>query len=284
MDTGPPTALAIRSSWRFYRDALALWLARQADLRLAGKVGTDEDLLDLCRLRPPDVVLFDADGASLGALHELRARFPEVGVVVLCERPCDADVHGAARVPYSQGLRTLLKVIRQEADEVRAAGGRVAPGPDELTDEEWEVITLLAAGHPVHRIAELLAVAPGVIESAKRRIFHKLRVLGQNQAVARATALGLVEPADLPATASPGSPPLALTPRETDILRSIAMGHTVRQTARLLDIAAKTVENTQARLFLKLGARNRAGAIAAAHVLGLLDSDPLPAGRTHPQG
>jgi two-component system nitrate/nitrite response regulator NarL len=31
------------------------------------------------------------------------------------------------------------------------------------------------------------------------------------------------------------------------------------------------VENTQARLFRKLGARNRAGALATAHALGLLE-------------
>jgi NADH-quinone oxidoreductase subunit M len=69
-----------------------------------------------------------------------------------------------------------------------------------------------------------------------------------------------------------------LTARERDILTSIADGHTVRQTARALGIAAKTVENTQARLFRKLGARNRPGALAAAHALGLLDL--IPAART----
>ncbi|HEV2784161.1 MAG TPA: LuxR C-terminal-related transcriptional regulator [Actinophytocola sp.] len=75
---------------------------------------------------------------------------------------------------------------------------------------------------------------------------------------------------------SPGLP--ELTSRECDILRSIANGHTVRLTARALGIAEKTVENTQARLFRKLGARNRPGALAAAHALGLLDL--IPAART----
>ncbi len=65
-----------------------------------------------------------------------------------------------------------------------------------------------------------------------------------------------------------------LTAREGDILRSIAKGHTVRLTARALGIAEKTVENTQARLFRKLGAHNRSGALAAAYTLGLLDSIP----------
>jgi DNA-binding CsgD family transcriptional regulator len=62
-----------------------------------------------------------------------------------------------------------------------------------------------------------------------------------------------------------------LTPRERDILGSIARGHTIRQTARALGIAAKTVENTQARLFRKLGARNRAETLTIARDVGLLD-------------
>jgi DNA-binding NarL/FixJ family response regulator len=68
----------------------------------------------------------------------------------------------------------------------------------------------------------------------------------------------------------------SLTMREADILGSIALGHTVRQTARSLGIAIKTVENTQARLFRKLGAHNRSGALTIAHRLGLVD----PAERT----
>jgi two-component system nitrate/nitrite response regulator NarL len=61
-----------------------------------------------------------------------------------------------------------------------------------------------------------------------------------------------------------------LTARESDILRSLARGHTIRQTARTLGIAAKTVENVQTRLFRKLGVRNRSGALAVADAYGLL--------------
>ena len=75
----------------------------------------------------------------------------------------------------------------------------------------------------------------------------------------------------------PVAAPPELTPREQDILRSIANGDTVRLTARTLGIAEKTVENTQARLFRKLGVHNRPGALAAAHAVGLL---PQPASGT----
>jgi len=61
-----------------------------------------------------------------------------------------------------------------------------------------------------------------------------------------------------------------LTARESDILRYLGRGHSIRQTARALGIAPKTVENVQTRLFRKLGVRNRSGALAVADAFGLL--------------
>ena len=70
---------------------------------------------------------------------------------------------------------------------------------------------------------------------------------------------------------------LRLTPRELSILESVERGESVKQTARSLGIAMKTVENLQSRMFRKLGARNRAHAVTIAHRLGLLDSVEAPA-------
>ena len=191
----PPTTLAIRSACRLFRDALALWLAGHAGFRVAGKVGTDGDLLDLCRLRPPELVVFDAAGATSDPLGDLRDHVPPARIVVLHEplsspRLVAAGRQGAALVPYSHGLQSLLAVLRRVADEQRLARAR-PPGRDRLTDEECEIIGLIAAGTPAHRIADLLAVTPGSVESAKRRIFQKLRVISQSQAIVRAVALGL---------------------------------------------------------------------------------------------
>jgi two-component system, NarL family, nitrate/nitrite response regulator NarL len=68
-----------------------------------------------------------------------------------------------------------------------------------------------------------------------------------------------------------------LTARESDILGSLAQGHSIRQTARELGIAPKTVENVQTRLFRKLGVRNRSGAFAVADAFGLLPANEPPA-------
>ena len=70
--------------------------------------------------------------------------------------------------------------------------------------------------------------------------------------------------------------PVRLTPRESEIIASIARGEAVKQTALALGIAAKTVENLQSRLFRKLDARNRAHAVVRAHALGLLSAGATP--------
>jgi DNA-binding NarL/FixJ family response regulator len=64
--------------------------------------------------------------------------------------------------------------------------------------------------------------------------------------------------------------PTRLTPRERDILDSIALGHSVRETAKALGVAVKTVQSQQRQLFAKLGVRNRPAALAHARALGLV--------------
>ncbi len=64
-----------------------------------------------------------------------------------------------------------------------------------------------------------------------------------------------------------------LTARQYDILRSIGRSLSVRQTARSLGIAVKTVENTQSLLFRRLGVHNRVEALSVAYSMGLLQPD-----------
>lgn len=147
------------------------------------------------------------------------------------------------------------------------------------TDEHWQVgATLGRAIVLVHdgRLATSEALSHGA-----RAVVHADQIEDQLVPVLSLAAEGylVLDPAstrpfidaayarlsDLPA----GQP--TLTAREQDILRSIGRNHTVRQTARALGIAVKTVENAQGHLFRKLGVHNRAAALATAFSLGLLE-------------
>jgi DNA-binding NarL/FixJ family response regulator len=200
--------VAIRSNRRLFRDALAACLSNQPEFTVVGHVADDGDLLHLCDLRHPDLVLYDTGAgtgitASLGPLGTLRARFDRTRVVVVYEQLSPTDLAATWQIgvdtliPCSHGLDALLLVLHQHAGALRSLAGMPAPDGG-LTDQEREIITLIGAGHTVSRIAELLGVSTFTVENCKRRIYHKLDVASQSHAIARAAALGLVGRPPLP--------------------------------------------------------------------------------------
>jgi two-component system response regulator NreC len=62
-----------------------------------------------------------------------------------------------------------------------------------------------------------------------------------------------------------------LTPRELDVLRLVAQGHTNRQIAQKLTLSVRTVESHRANLMGKLGLRSRVELVRYASEQGLLD-------------
>jgi non-specific serine/threonine protein kinase len=138
-----------------------------------------------------------------------------------------------------------------------------------------------------------LAAARGALDEQR---FAAAWAAGRALAMEEAIAEGLaVEP---PATATRVPPsrgqgesllasadPPGLSPRELDVLRLLPGGLSDREIAEALFIGERTVNTHVARIFEKLGVRNRAAAAAAAVAAGLLDpaagTDP-PDPRTDP--
>lgn len=127
-----------------------------------------------------------------------------------------------------------------------------------------------------HDVPEQVAIASAMARKAGGLVAMADAAAGLSPAVA-ATAQGMLvmsrryAAALLRWTPSPPAAVPQLTARERDILESIALGHTIRQTARALGIATKTVENLQTILFRKLGARNRRDALTIADDWGLIE-------------
>ena len=187
------------------------------------------------------------------------------------------------------GSRLPFVLIRQRGPVAQAHWAQSHRGPivAALVDpapSDWDLVAemgipaVLVHSHPLDPpdLAEALASGANALVAADRVDDHflsVLRMVGQGYLVVDSMPMrpliGVVrarwgEP-------SPGTGGLPeLTSRESDILESLARGHSIRQTARALGIAPKTVENVQTRLFRKLGVRNRSGALSVADAFGLL--------------
>lgn len=267
--------VAIQSSRRLVRDALAGALGADAAFAVVSRTAHCGDLLEVCELRRPHALLVDAAEPVenwLGTIAAIAARYVAINIVVAYEAMAAQEVAAAYRagvttlVPYSRGLGTVLVALKLRP-AVTASGTHVM-----LTDRELQIVALVGEGRSVREVATLLAISPRTVENHKRRIYAKLGVHSQSHAVALATQFGLLDPTGSEADWKYfGSTP-QLSPREQEILSSISHGDTVRQTAKALGVSIKTIENTQGRLFRKLGVRNRAGALTVAYGLGLLDS------------
>lgn len=194
------TRLAIQSGCRLMRDALAAHLSGLADFEVVGRVGTPGEVLGLCELRRPDVVLLDAGGdaadaaSAITTVRELHGRFPSVQVVLSYGRLSAEQLRAASdagvslMAPASHGLNALVAVLPRRSAPSR---GPVYDGVT-LTRRELEIILLMGSGHSVPEIAVQLGVSHSTIENHKRRIYAKLDAHSGVHAVARAVTLGLL--------------------------------------------------------------------------------------------
>ena len=75
--------------------------------------------------------------------------------------------------------------------------------------------------------------------------------------------------------AEPEGPPGGLTPREIEVLRLVAAGHTNPEIAEKLVISIRTVETHRAAIHRKLNTASRAEAVAFAREHGLIEDQQI---------
>lgn len=154
------------------------------------------------------------------------------------------------------------------------------PGPPfalALVDQrlpDGEGLRLLAEMAPTvrHRVLITGQDEPGLAHQARRLGLSGFlpKTLPPPQLVA---ALGRVMAGGcwFPAGQPPAPPPL--TERQLQVLRAVGRGCSNREIAERLGIGERTVKDYLSIVFLRLGAHNRAEAVAQATVLGLLSFD-----------
>jgi DNA-binding NarL/FixJ family response regulator len=195
----PTVRVVIADDSILFREGVAQLLER-AGFEVVGQSGTAEDLMLKVTSYKPDVAIVDLrmppthTDEGMRAAREIRARYPETGVLVLSqyvEAPymmelLKGDIEGVGYL-----LKDGIRDVGDFADSVRrvAAGGsafdpavvsrlvgqRQGDNPlDALTPREREVLELMAQGRSNQAIAEKLVVTHGAVEKHVRSIFGKL--------------------------------------------------------------------------------------------------------------
>jgi DNA-binding NarL/FixJ family response regulator len=198
----------IASENALLRECLKDWMERTNSFEVEGYVSRANELLTELKRHRPDVVLFDFDGLGSvpeGLLARLRARWPDLKVLVLAPRADEDAVtralrYGAAGVlAKGEGLSRLLQALESVTAGQTWAGRqaiaraltglqrrRTQAGPS-LTPREQQLLTLLGDGYRNKELASLLQIKEQTVKIHLHSLFRKLNVRTRVEAALRAS-------------------------------------------------------------------------------------------------
>jgi len=210
-----PLRVAIVDDHPMFRMGLAAAIGDMEGIELVGDAQRADQVPDLVDATAPDVVLLDVrlpDGSGLEVNRWIAANHPEVRVVMLTMSE-DSDtaltalrdgasgylVKGAGPQRVEGALRAaaagdvvLDQSLAQAVSELVAARRVPSTRPfPELTDREFDVLSLVAEGMDNQSIARRLVLSPKTVRNHVSNVFAKIHANDRPHAVVLARRVGL---------------------------------------------------------------------------------------------
>jgi HD-GYP domain-containing protein (c-di-GMP phosphodiesterase class II) len=159
--------------------------------------------------------------------------------------------------------KAVASLVQRHHERLDGSGYyRNAKGPDLSPTAR-----ILAAAEAFQTAREARPHRPGLSDAAAAA---KLRGAVKEGKLCAEAVEAVLTCAGQPARRATAERLAGLTPREIEVLRLIAAGHTAKEAARQLEIAPKTADNHIQNLYSKIGVATRAGAALYALERGLV--------------
>ncbi len=189
----------------------------QPDFEVVGTVGNGHALLTAAEELKPDVIVLDIAMPQMNgmvAARRLKQTMPEVKLIFLTVNE-DADfaseamrigasgylLKSSAASELFQAIEVALKgksyvtpLIMQEMVASFANDRQAGEASDKLTMRQREVLQLLAEGHSMKKIANILDVSPRTVAFHKYRIMDELNLKNSTDLVRFAIKHSFVSP------------------------------------------------------------------------------------------
>lgn len=180
----------------------------------------------------PDIEVVEEAGTADNALQKLGLHQPDVVLI-------DTGMPGMSppdviRLVQHTSPRTKLIFLTRHGDNQSALQGLQA-GAMGYVHKDTETANLVQAMRDAQR--GIRYVSPQVLQEVRK---------------------------DLPSIVGGKTSSPSLTPREEEIVRLLAQGHSVRESAQMLGVSMKTVEAHKFNLMRKLGIHNKAQLVTYA--------------------
>ena len=192
------------------RAGLEGMLSSQPDLEIVGQAADGASAIDLCQELQPAVVLMDLRMAGMdgvAAISAIKARLPDIQILVLTTYDSDADILRAVEAgatgyllkdaPREQLFQAIRAAARGEAALAPTVAARLmsrmrAPAEEALSAREIEVLTLIARGASNRQAGHELHISEATVKTHLIHIFDKLGVSDRTSAVTTALERGIL--------------------------------------------------------------------------------------------
>jgi DNA-binding NarL/FixJ family response regulator len=205
-----------------FRMGMSAAIREMVDVELVGEAARADEVEDMVAATCPDVVLLDLhlpDGSGLDVNRRLRARFPDVKVIVLTMSEAFGSVlaalrdgargyiiKGAGSERVEQALHTVaagdvvlspeLALAVAELANSRTPPDQSSPFPA-LSTRELEVLNLVAAGMSNQAIAQRLYLNPKTVRNHVSNVLTKIQAEDRSEGIVLARQAGLGQDGDL---------------------------------------------------------------------------------------
>jgi two-component system, NarL family, invasion response regulator UvrY len=209
------TNVVIADDHALIREGLKKILNSEPDMTVVGEANNVVELFKALERLDVNIVLLDITmpgESGLDALKELRQKYPHVPVLMLSFHPehrfavralkagaagyltkesAAEEVAQAIRKVIGGGKYVSATLAEQLATELDDASGK--PLHETLSDREFQVMRLIAAGKKSSEIAAELAVSVNTVNTYRMRIFEKMKMQSNVELSRYAVDHGLIE-------------------------------------------------------------------------------------------
>ncbi|RME64746.1 MAG: DNA-binding response regulator [Caldilineae bacterium] len=211
-----PIKVLICDDQAIIRDGLEMMLRLERNIQVLGKAQDGAEAVDLAEQLSPDLVLMDLKMPGMNgveATRQIRARFPQVKVLVLTTYDDDEWVFDAIRAgaagyllkdtPREKVVEAIRGTVEGKSFVDPAVAGRLMqqvagrqeqPASrllEELSEREVEVLRLIARGLSNAEIAAQLHLSEGTVRNHVSAILAKLNLPDRTNAAILAIQAGL---------------------------------------------------------------------------------------------
>jgi DNA-binding NarL/FixJ family response regulator len=202
-----PIRIVLIDDHEVVRAGIKAMIDAQDDLEVVGEAGTAEDGVRRVGYDEPDVVVLDVrlpDGSGVEACRDIRARFPDVKVLMLTsfadeEALLSAILAGAAgyvlkrvkgtdlvddirRVGAGESL--LDPVMTERLFERLRSGPKTDPLLSKLSDQERQIVHYIADGMTNKQIADEMFLAEKTVKNYVSNLLAKMGMSRRSEAAA----------------------------------------------------------------------------------------------------